>query len=190
MKKALRIICLILVLSTLMSGCKQDPDLEVFNNWLDDNGFSPSLTHKSLLYMISTYTYLGKNLTPDSQFISEFTDGYSEGSSFWGINSTEKTKDGVVHQNLYFYVRKNLDNMKYPGGIKIGDSFDECMRKLDLTDKKQNVQGIKIGSRNCELSLNGSIMVYKETYDWIHDNGKSVTVTRSVLLKFSSDTLH
>lgn len=189
MKKLLRIVCLVLIMSTVLAGCKQDPDLKVFNNWITDNGFSPSLTQKSMLFMISNYTYLGKSLTPDNQYMSEFDEGESVGSGFWGLNSNVTTKDGFVHSNLYFYVRKNLDNLVYPGGVKIGDSFDECMSKLGLADKKQNVQGIEIGTKTCELSLNGNILIYKESYDWMRDNGDISAVTRSVKLKFTSDQL-
>lgn len=190
MKKMVAIICVLFVLSTCLAGCKQKPDLKVFNRWVTDNGFTPDLDKKAFLYKISEYTYLGKSLTPDSQFTDQLDKGETVGSSFWGLNSNKTTSDGTVHEYFYFYVRKNLDNLQFPGGVKIGDSKDSCLVKLDLKDKNANVSDIKIGNKTCKISFVENILIYTENYDWLLDNNKTSKVTRTVMLKFSNNVLN
>ena len=189
MKKSLVILCVLVVLSAVLTGCKKAPDLRVFNTWITDNEFIPGMSQKSLLYKISSYTYLGKNLTPDEQFQGESDEGYSVGSSFWGMNSNTTTTNGTVHAYQRFYVCKNLDNLEYPGGVMIGDSKKTCLEKLDLTDKRTNVDDIKIGNKTCEISLNENLLIYTENYDRLRDDGKTSEVTRTVMLKFAEDAL-
>lgn len=189
MKKIAGILCLCLLLSMVLTGCKQAPDLQVFDNWLNDNEFSPGMNQKSMLYKIAKYQYLGKSLTPDSQFHERTGEGKWVGSSFWGLNNNNTSKDGTNHNYFHFYLQKNLDNLRYPGDVRIGDTKDECLKKLDLLDKKSNVSDIKIGNKTCELSINGSLLVYKESYDWIRTDNKTAKITRTIMLKFSNGLL-
>lgn len=189
MKKSLALVCVLVILATVLCGCKKDPDLKVFNIWITDNGFTPGMNAKSMLYKITTYTFLGKNLTPDGEFNDDLGEGYSAGSSFWGMNNNTTTKNGTVHAYSHFYVRKNLDNLQFPGGVKIGDSREDCLEKLDLTDKKTNVKDIRIGNKICEMSVSDSHLLYTENYDWLDSRDKTVKVTRTLILKFSGDSL-
>ena len=190
MKKSLALVCVMVILATVLSGCIQKPDLKVFNSWLTDNGFTPGMSEKSMLFKISTYTYLGKALSADSQFVGEKDDVNQVGSSFWGLNSNSSTKNGTVHTYLNFYVRKNLDNLQFPGDVRIGDSKADCLKKLDLEGKRTNVKDITIGNKTCEMTMNDSNLVYTEVYNWLDSHDTTVSVTRTIMLKFQNDALY
>ena len=189
MKKLALVLCVLLLLSCGLTGCKAAPDVSVFSDWMTDNGFTPGMNEKSFISKVTKYTYLTKYLTPDELFNEDLGAGYSAGSTFWGMNSRQSTKDGVVTVYHYFHVRKNLDNLEFPGGIRIGDSRKECYNKLGLTDKNLNAKGMELGNKTCEISIVSNILVYNENYNWLRFNDKTANVTRTLILKFSGEAL-
>lgn len=187
MKRTIVLVLILVVMTSMLAGCKPDPELTVFCDWISLNGFAPDMGQTAFANLISTFYMDGKPLREEGEFyqVTGGT-GYSVGTNSWGL--THESSEGKTYN--YFYIHRNLDNLELPGGVLMGDTKDTCMEKLGLEGKALEVKDITVGRSTCEMNFTDNVLHFQESYDWYTDDGKVVKVTRVLIFKFINSELN
>ena len=186
MKRVFAIVMILVTLATMLTACKEDPEVKVFCDWLTINGFAADMGQAAFANHISTFYMNGKPLQEKGEFYNVTGgNGYSVGAELWGL--THEKTEGKTYN--HFYIKGNLDNLELPCGVTIGESMESCTKKLGMEGKRQDVKDLKVGRSTCELSFTDTVLHFQEHYTYYSDSGKTVQVTRSLLFKFTSSKL-
>lgn len=188
MKKMLAILLVLVTIAALFSGCKPEPDLKLFTDWLSTSGFSGGMGKTLFSNHISQYYYQGAPLKQKSEFYDvSGGEGYIVGTDVW--KWTHETTENGTKVNNNFTIKADLDGLSLPGGVKMGESRDTCMEKLGLKGKRSDMKDVKAGRGTCDLTVTDTIITFKEHYDWYNDAGKIIKVTRTLMFKFTNGNL-
>ena len=188
MKRVFVVLMILVTVAAMFSGCKKEPDLKLFCDWLSASGFTAGLGQTGFSNHISQYYYQGEPLKQTSEFYDvSGGKGYAVGTDVWKWTH-ENTENGTKINN-HFAIKADLDGLALPGGVRMGDSLDSCMEKLGLEGKRSDVKDVKAGRGTCDLTCTDTLITFKEHYDWYNDAGKIVKVTRTLMFKFNSSGL-
>jgi len=188
MKRVFAILMIVVTLAVMFSGCKGEPNLKPFCDWLQDNGFMAGMGETAFGNHISEYYYEGKPLEQTREFYDvEGGTGTIIGTDVWKWKH-EKTENNTKINN-HFSMKANLDGLELPCGVRLGDSKDSCMEKLGLENKRSDVKDVKAGRGTCDMTIGDNIITFKEHYDWYNDANQLVKVTRALTFKFMDNTL-
>jgi hypothetical protein len=133
----------ILLSVILLVGCQSRPinktSLEDFEIWFDENGLDSQV---NMMSYVETLTYKGKAIDCPCGAIDYVNGGGFKGETDDGTVGVEfsdfSNLDGSSLYPIFylntFYTTVNFDNLTFPGGLRIGDTFSRVMKTLMLSD--------------------------------------------------------
>ena len=173
-----------------------------FSEALVQNGFG--LSSSDVETCLDTWTYHGKALSSYAEvmcgdsYFGGTTIYYAEGIYSWTIDYQENVDSSLADCTNSFYFTKPIDGVVMPYGIGFDNTLAELLHLLDVqadlsSDQEQVLEHVLIPDYESKLVLTTQNTLsfaeyYESVYPQSDGSGLHVLVTRSVILRFDSET--